>query len=165
MKIYTVAAIILSVWTVVLAIMGARDKTKKAARTGDIVTSCVGAVLFAVGLALVLSISGGECGEWVRPTAKTFFTVLIPVFALLLTVCIVTSIVSSFNKKLQSGFAHKLRVIMISASSVFLLMLSFLGYIGENESAPLDLYLYMTGAGLACVMRVCSIIENRGSSR
>ena len=168
MTVYTIISIILALWTVALAVLGERGTTKKSARTGDILTSAAGALTAAVGGILTWTgaakLPDGNFADWTKATVRSFLTVILPVFVLLFAVCAVTSLMSRVNKKLAGGAPHKIRTVMIAASGVFILLLSFVGFIGTNDTFPLGAYLTALGAGLACTMRLCSIIENRGKN-
>lgn len=165
----TVLLILVSAWVVALTVLGERERTKKLARKCDIITSAVGVAAVIGGIvasrAALMNLPAGDFLDWASATEKTFYLILFPVFALLFAVCAVTSAMSYANRKLRHGFTHKLRVVMIAVSSVFLSVLSYVGYIGTNETLPLDLFFVITGAGLSCAMRVCSIIENRGKAQ
>ena len=168
MTVYTILVIILALWNAVLAVLGEREKTKKLARRGDIITAVVGVIAAVAGVIIALvAVSkqpAGDFADWAKGVEKTFFTIILPVFGILFLICVLTSLMSWANKKLSGGFPHKIRVIMIAVSAVFILGLSLVSYIATNDTLPLDAYLFAVGAGLACVMRVCSIIENRGKT-
>lgn len=161
----TVVAIVLSVWTVVLAVLGEREKTKMFARRANICTAATGAVLLALsGIASATAaarLPEGSEREWTVSLIVTFFAAMLTLFILLFAVCAVTSLISRKNEKLSGGFAHKLRVAMIAVSAVFILITSYLAYIASAEEAPLEIYLIAGGAGLACLMRLCALIEKK----
>lgn len=161
----TVVAIILSVWTVVLAALGEREKTKMFAYRANICTAAAGAVLLVLsGVASVVTaarLPEGSEREWTVSLIVTFFVAMLMLFILLFAVCAVTSLISRKNEKLSGGLAHKLRVAMIAVSAVFILITSYLAYIAATEEAPLEIYLIAGGAGLACLMRLCALIEKK----
>lgn len=161
----TVAAIVLSVWTVLLAVLGEREKTKLFARRANICTAAAGAVLLALSgiasAAVAARLPEGSGREWTVSIIVTFFAALLTLFVLLFAVCAVTSLISRKNEKLSGGLAHKLRVAMIAISSIFILVTSYLAYIAAAEEAPLEIYLIAGGAGLACLMRLCALIEKK----
>ncbi len=86
---------------------------------------------------------------------------MLTLFVLLFAVCAVTSLLSLKNEKLSGGIAHKLRVVMIAVSAVFILITSYVAYIAATGEALLEIYLIAGGAGLACLMRLCALIEKK----
>ena len=164
----TVLLILISAWTVFLAVIGEREKTKKLARRFDLITSAAGALTVlggAAALMITVSRSDGDLADWAMDTAKAFAAVITAVFALLFVICVVTSMLSWANPKLKSGFPHKLRIVMIAVSTVFIMVVNYFSYIGAGNELALDIFFIMIGAGLACVMRLCSIVENRGNNQ
>ena len=164
----TVLLILVSAWTVFLAVIGEREKTKKLARRCDLLTMAAGALAVlggAAALGITVFRSDGDLANWAKGTAKTFLTVILAVFALLFVICAVTSMLSWANPKLKSGFPHKLRIVMIAVSAAFVMVVNYFAYIGAGNELALDVFFILIGAGLACVMRLCSIIENRGNNQ
>lgn len=162
---YSVFAVLFSAWVILLAVWGEKDGTRVRASAGDRWTSAAGGILAAAGTAGVLityfTYPDREFAGWFRDTALAYLYVIAPVFVLLFAVGVISSLSSSRNPSLKKKAVHKLRIIMIAASSLFLVCLNYISFIGSNDKAPLTLYLLLFGAGLSAVMRAASVIERK----
>ena len=155
-----------TVWTILLAVFGEREKTRDRAKKFDLLTGLCGIAAavagFVISLVLIQNVPSEVGTEWVAESFRVCVTVSVTAFVLLFMICAVTSFVSFANPKLRGGFSHKIRIIMIAVSGVFVLTLSFLGYIASNDHVPLDKTIIIFDAGLGLMMRFCSLIENKG---
>lgn len=161
----TILLLVISAWTIALAILGERKSTCVFASRANATTAIVGlvsVVVSAVATAVLLANTEGEdVIEWTEAVVKLFASAIVPVFALLFAICTITSLISRRNERLRGGVPHKLRVIMIAVSSIFIAITAYIAYVaGVTDSVTHC--LVAGGAGLSCVMRACALIENGG---
>ena len=161
----TVIMIVFSLWTAVLAVLGERDKTQRIAYRLDLITSLAGVGLVLGGTVATVIMTASMPTEnavaWASSAVKTYYIAALSVFGLLFVLCAVTSLLSRANTKLKGGLPHKLRVIMIAVSGAFVFALGYIAYIATNDTFPMDIMLILTNTGLGCMMRLCSLIENK----
>lgn len=161
----TILSLVIAAWTIALAILGERKNTCVFARRANAATALVGFVSVVVSViataVLLAKTEGEEMIEWTTSVVKLFASAILPVFVLLFAVCTITSLMSRRNERLRGGVPHKLRVIMIAVSSIFIAITAYFAYVaGVTDSVTHC--LVAGGAGLSCVMRACALIENGG---
>lgn len=162
---YTVFAVLFSAWIIILTVWDLKPGKEKTVSKCDRWTAVGGLILFVCGTAGVavsyFTCADRELAAWVKDTVFTYSYVFVPVFMLLFAVGIITVLASARSTVLRKKAVHKLRIIMIAVSSLFLICLNYLAFIGENEKLPLAVCLAAIGAGLSSVMRFAALTERK----
>ena len=158
-----VIAVLLSAWTVALAVLGEKEKTQDKAKKYDFITALCGTAALIGGIIATLVAVGkqGEVVDGLTQSLRICYAIAFIVTGVFFVICSVTSLMSMANTKLRGGFSHKLRVTMIAVSGVFVFSLALIGYIATNTYVGMT--VFVSTAGLGLMLRFCSLIENKGN--
>ena len=157
-----VITLVLCAWTVSLAVLGERERTRETAKKCDFITALVGTAALIVGIIttqITVSRVADEIAE-LEESIRTCYAIAFIVTGVFFVICSVTSLMSMANRKLRGGFAHKIRVTMIAVSGVFVLSLALIGCIATYTYVGMSVFAMTAGLGL--MLRYCSLIENKG---
>lgn len=164
--IYVPFAILLSIGLIFITVLGELKSVHKKK------IAVINTVLSLIGLVIVLSTSfiahrliyhsghDENLAQWAGGMLDVYYQISLPVFFVLLGITVLASIISIFDKKQQSGFSSKVRIMASCASSVILLIIApFYGFMTDNASIPLYSCICWLGFGQALIMRVSFIVE------
>lgn len=124
-----------------------------------------GGVLCLVSYLLMhsaLSSANGTFAEWLGDMAKVFYSIDIPVFAVLILAVFIPAFLSWADKKLRTGFSYAIRQAASVFAPAFMLILGgFYSVIVKNSTVPCDVYIRLMTLGQALVFRALYAVEYR----
>lgn len=170
--IYSVIAVILSVFLIFLTVLGEKNpQFRRNLITINVILSLVGCTASAFIYFIVKgSVFSGEYdetwSEWAWDMFTLFYSISLPVLGVLLGILIVSTVLSIFTERKKSCTSQKVRVMAASASSIVMLIIApVYGFMTQNDVIPLYGYILVSGIAQALVFRIVFAIEYYSISR
>jgi hypothetical protein len=164
--IFIIISIILLAALIYLTIAASmKPKKLRLFRTANTIVGAVGiALTLGSYLIATLSINSAtnekEWAAWARDMFVGFFNLALPVFLVLFSIIVLSSIISMADKKSRGVFSVKLRTITpIAVSALLLIIAYFYAPATANQTLPLDIFIYIAGIGTALAMRLTYTAE------
>ncbi len=165
--------IILSIiFCVFLAFLSVSWQKKPAMRKKLLAVNASLSAVGAVGIPLIYFLSMADAKSvsaddscWALDTLTAYYTELTPIFLIMLTVFVLSSVSVLFDKKQRSGFPLALRSLFsVFAPSLILILGGFWGATAPAEHISLEFYIYATTYCEAALFRSVYILEYIGAS-
>ncbi len=165
MMYFFILLIVASVLIYLTTIGELRSEKAQKLRILNLTIGIIGLVILIASLVCgVISINISGLGEewisWAKDMYLFYFGISLPFLFVFISAISAASAAAFFDKKVQGGYPHKVRIITSVASSAVLLIIAlFYSDMIKNKNLSLDIFVLAAGLGEALAMRLTFALE------